>query len=65
MKINTTLVSLADAQRLLDAIQKLGYTPPKTLSDVLTAREKLAEAPPYPEPHQNVGSGRAARSRCG
>jgi hypothetical protein len=55
MKINTTLVSLADAQRLLDAIQKLGYTPPKTLSDVLTAREKLAEAPaPIPNPTKTL-----------
>jgi hypothetical protein len=54
MKINTTLVRLSDAQRLLDAIQKLGYTPPKTLSAVLTAREKLAEAPPIPNPTKGL-----------
>jgi hypothetical protein len=54
MKINTTLVSLADAQRLLDAIQKLGLRPPQQLSAVITAREKLAESPSIPNPTKQL-----------
>jgi hypothetical protein len=45
VKINTTLISLADARRLLDAVQGLGHTPPERVAAVLTARERLAEAP--------------------
>jgi hypothetical protein len=48
MKINTVLIGLADARRLLTAIEKCGVTPPKQLSDVLGAHEKLTAATPPP-----------------
>jgi hypothetical protein len=41
VKINSLTVCLADARRLLAAIEKLGLTPPKTLTDVPLAYERL------------------------
>ena len=50
MKINSLTVSYADIGRLLAAIEKCGATPPKQLTDVLQAHEKLTAASPIPDP---------------
>jgi len=54
MRINTTLVSLADAQRLCAAVEGCGVTIPKTLSDVLQAHERLTAAPSVANPTKKL-----------
>ena len=54
MRINTTLVSLADAQRLCAAVEGCGVTVPKTLSDVLQAHERLTAAPSVANPTKKL-----------
>jgi len=54
MRINTTLVSLADAQRLCAAVEGCGVTVPKTLSDVLQAHERLTAATSVANPTKKL-----------
>jgi hypothetical protein len=50
MKINTLTVSFSDIGRLLAAIEACDVTPPRALTEVLSAREKLAVASPVINP---------------
>ena len=45
MNINTTFVGLADARRLVAAIQACGVTAPERLADVLQAYDRLTQVP--------------------
>ena len=54
MHINPTLVGLADARRLIAAIQACGVTAPKPLSEVLQAHERLSQAPPVADPTRSL-----------
>jgi hypothetical protein len=50
VKVNALLVGLTDCERLLSALEALSVTPPKQLTEVLSAREKLAAVPPVVNP---------------
>jgi hypothetical protein len=57
VKINSLTVCLADARRLLAAIEKLGLTPPKTLTDVPLAYERLTATTSIPNPVKQLVAG--------
>jgi hypothetical protein len=54
MKINTTIVAFSDIGRLLAAVEKCGVTPPRELTDVPRAAEKLAAATPIANPVEEL-----------
>ena len=61
MRINTLTTSFADIGRLLSSVEGCGVTPPRELSAVISAHEKLVAAPPRRQPGQRAADGRAGR----
>jgi hypothetical protein len=54
VKLNTLTVSYSDIPRLLAAIEACGVQPPRELSDVPRARDKLAAASPIVNPNEEL-----------
>jgi hypothetical protein len=54
VRLNTLTVSFADIPRLLSAIEACDVTPPRQLTEVLSAREKLAAVSPVVDPNKQL-----------